>query len=115
MQIAVMVVGFFLLIWVAFAVSFQGLDLRKRSSWLYVVVGFASGAALGTVASENFIDNLITGLMFATLALFVGATMRQHKRKYGSATARSLAQRSEEKRPSSLFAKLARKLLDKYK
>jgi len=114
MKTVVIFVSFTVFIWIVFVASFQGLDLRKRSSWLYGVYGFLSGLALGTAINGNLIEGLNIGAMVAFIVLFTGVTMRRHKQKY-EGMAKSLVRKYEKEDPPSLFAKLVRKLLDKYK
>jgi len=109
--IAVSLVGF---IWIQFVVSFQGLDLRKRASWLYGVLGFLCGLALSTAISGNLIESLKIGIIFAFMTLLAGVMRRQHKQKYGG-MAKDLVQKYGKEDPPSLFAKLVKKLLGKYK
>jgi hypothetical protein len=116
MQTVVIIISLAVFIWVGFVVSFQGLDLRKRSDWLYVVFGFLSGLALGTAISGDLIGSLNIGTIFAIMTLFTGATMRRHKQKYGRWTAtKSLVRKYEKEDDPSLFAKLVRKIFGKYK
>ena len=110
--IAVSLVAFFVIGYIA---SFQGLDLRKRSSWLYGVISFLCGLALGFVLSGNLIESLKGGAILAFLTLFGGATMRRHKQKYNEDYARSLLLQYGQKDPPSLFTKLVKKLLGRYK
>ncbi len=109
--IAVSLVGFFVIGVVA---SFQGLDLRKRSSWLYGAISFLCGLALGFVLSGNLIESLKGGAIFAFMTLVGGATMRWHKQRYEGKARSLLLQYGQGDHPS-LFAKLVKKLLDKYK
>ncbi len=110
---AVIVVSFVALIWMVIVVSFHGLDLRKRSSWLYGAVSFLSGLALGIALTSNLIESLKMGTIFAFGVMFTGAIMLRHKQRYVG-MAKSLAQKYEQEAPS-LFAKLVKILFDKYK
>lgn len=96
-------------------IAFQGLDLRKRSSWLYGAFGFLCGLALGFLLSGNLIEGLKGGALFAFLILSGGATMRRHKQRYNEDKARSLLLQYGQKDPPSLFTKLVKKLLGRYK
>jgi len=96
---------------IGFIASFQGLDLRKWSSWLYGALAFVFGFAMGSAIS-NGIEGLKTGFLFAFLTLFTGATMRWHKQRF-QGRARSLVLRYDKAGESSLLAKLVRKLLGK--
>jgi hypothetical protein len=116
MYIVVIAISSVALFWALSIASFQGLDLRKRSSWLYVAVGFLCGIALSTDISNNFIESLTIGAMFALMVLFAGVTMRRHKQKYGRWTAtKALVRKYEKEDDPSLFAKLVRKIFGKYK
>lgn len=96
-------------------VSFQGLDLRKWSSWLYGIISFLCGLALGFSLSANLVESLKGGALFAILTLAGGAAMRRHKQKYSEDMARSLLIKYGKEEDPSLFARLVRKLLNKYK
>ena len=115
MQIVVIAISSVALFWALSIASFQGLDLKKRSSWLYVAVGFLCGIALSTDISNNLIESLIAGVMVALIVLFTGVTMRWHKQKYGGAAAKSLVRKYGKEDDPSMFAKLVRKILGKYK
>ena len=67
---------------IGYIASFQGLDLRKRSSWLYGAISFLCGLALIIALDGNLIDGLKAGVIFAFLTLAGGATMRRHKQRY---------------------------------
>lgn len=62
--------------------SLHGLDLRKRSSWLYGAISFLGGLAGGFALSGSLIEGLKAGFVFAFLILFTGVTMRWHKQRY---------------------------------
>lgn len=110
----VMAVSSIAFIWIVFGISSQGLDLRKRSSWLYGATGFLCGLALSTAISGDLIGSLKFGAIFGFMILFTGVTMRGEKQK-SKRMARSLVQEYGKEDPPSLFAKLVKKLLDKYK
>jgi len=110
--VAVSLIVFFLIGSIA---SFQGLDLRKPSSWLYGAISFLCGLALGLSLSANLIESLKGGTLFAVLTLTAGAAMLRHKQKYNVDTARSLLLKYGKEDDPSLFAKLVRALLGKYK
>jgi hypothetical protein len=115
MQTVVLVISFVVFIWIVFVVSFRGLDLRKRSDWLYGVVGFLCGLAVGIAINGNLIEGLNMGFIFAFMILLAGVTMRRHKQKYGGVAAKSLVRNYGKEDDPSIFAKLVRKLLGKYK
>jgi len=110
--IAVSLIVFFLIGCIA---SYQGLDLRKPSSWLYGAISFLCGLALGLSLNAALIESLKTGGLFAVLILAGGAAMRRHKQKYNVDTARFLLLKYGKEDDPSLFAKLVRVLLGKYK
>jgi len=107
---AVSLAGFLL---VGAVASVKGLDLRRGSSWLYGAISFLCGVALGLSLSVNLVESLQSGALLAFLTLFTGATMRWHKQRYNEDKARSLL--LQYGKGESLFAKLVRKLLGKYK
>jgi hypothetical protein len=100
-------------IWIAFIVSFQGLDLRKWSSWLYSVFGFLCGLALSTAISGNLIGSLKFGAIFGCMTLFVGVTMRRHNQET-ERTIRDLLQEYENEEHPSIIGRLVRKLFGKH-
>lgn len=108
---AVSLAGFLL---VGAVASLKGLDLRRGSSWLYGAISFLCGLALSLSLSVNLVESLQTGAILAFLTLFTGATMRRHKQRY-EGTARSLLLKYGKGDDPSLFAKLVRRLLGKYK
>jgi ABC-type Mn2+/Zn2+ transport system permease subunit len=110
--IAISLIVFFVIGCIA---SFQGFDLRKRSSWIYDAISFLCGIALGLSLSANLIESLKGGALFAVLTLAGGAAMHRHKQKYNEDMARSLLLKYGKEDDSSLFAKLIRRLLSKYK
>jgi hypothetical protein len=110
--IAVSLIVFFVIGYIA---SFQGLDLRKWSSWLYSVLSLLCCLALGLSLGANLIESFKGGALFAILTLAGGAAMRRHKQKYNEDMARSLLLKYGKEDDSSSFAKLVRRLLSKYK
>jgi|SRR5688572_18382301 len=108
---ALSLAGFILVVTVA---SVKGLDLRKGSSWLYGAISFLCGFAGGLSLNTNLVVSLQTGAIFAFLTLFGGAAMRRHKQRYEGMGGPLLLKYGKEDDPS-LFAKLVRRLLGKYK
>ena len=98
----------------AFFISFKGLDLKRWSSWLYSVICFFSGFLLGYSLTDNTIEGLKVGCIFAIVMLIGGAAMRRHKQKYGDMV-RPLVLKYGKEDDRSLFAKLVRRILSKYK
>lgn len=115
MKTVVIVASLVALLAMGYVASFRGLDLRRRSSWVYGLISFLCGIALIIGLNGNLIDGLKAGAIFAFVTLFTGATMRRHKQKYDQDTARSLLLKYGKEDDSSLFAKLVRILLGKYK
>src|SRR5689334_6941006 len=109
--IVVSLIVFFL---VGCIVSFQGLDLRKRSSWFFGAISFLCGLALGLSLGANLFEGFKGGALFAVLTLLGGAAMRRHKKIYNEDMARSLLLKYGKEDDPSLFSKLVRKLLDRY-
>jgi hypothetical protein len=114
MQTTGIVVSLILLLVVGFVVSLKGLDLRKWRSWLYGAISFLCGFVLGLSLRSNWIESLKGGTIFAFVTLFTGAMMRWHKRRY-EGRAGSLLLKYGKEDDSSLFARLVKKLLSKYK
>ena len=113
MKTIVIVVSLVALVTMGYVASFKGLDLRRRSSWLYGVISFVCGLVLIMGLNGNLIDGLKAGGIFALVTLISGATMRWHKQRYNDDKARSLL--LQYGKGESLFAKLVRILLGKYK
>jgi hypothetical protein len=114
MEVVVITISLLAFFAIGFVASFQGLDLRKWSSWVYGGIGFLCGLATGFLLSGNLLEGLKAGAAFAALILVGGATMRWHKQRYGS-MARSLLTRYGRSDRQSLFAKLVIRLLNKHK
>ena len=92
---------------------YVGLDLRKWSSWLYGVFGLLCGLLIGLLI-DNVIGGLKLGVLFAFGIMYGGAAMRWHKQRY-EGNARSMLLKYGKDDDPSLFSKLVKKLLDKYK
>jgi len=114
MTTIVIVIGIALFIWIGFVVTYQGLNLRKLSNWFYGVISFACGLLIGLVISNNLIESLKVGIIFAFLTLFTGVTMRQNKQKTEDMFKSLWIEYGNEKNVS-FFAQIVRKLLGKYK
>ena len=95
--------------------SVKGFDLRKGSTWLYSAISFLCGFAVGLSLNGNLVESLKGGALFAFLTLVTGASMRSHKQRYNEDKARSLLLKYGKEDDPSLFAKLVRRLLGKYK
>jgi galactitol-specific phosphotransferase system IIC component len=98
----------------AIFISFKGLDLRIWSSWLMGVVCFLSGFLIGFYSTNNLIEGLKVGCIFALVMLICGAAMRRHKQRYSGMAGPLLLKYGKED-DLSLFAKLVRRFLGKYK
>ena len=109
--IVVSLIAFFVM---GYVTSVKGLDLRRWSSWLYGVISFLCGFALIMSLNGDLMDGLKAGAIFALLILVNGATTRWHKQKYEGMVRPLLLQYGKED-DQSLFAKLVRRLLGKYK
>lgn len=114
MKIFVIVVSLVVLLAMGYVASFKGLDLRKASSWLYGAISFLCGLAGGFSLTGSLIESIKVGAIFAFLTLFTGATMRRHNQRYRGVASSLILKYGKEDDPS-LFAKLVRKLLGKYK
>jgi len=99
---------------IAFIASFKGFDLKRPSSWLYGAICFLSGFLIAFSSTNNPIEGLKLGCIFAFVMLIGGAAMRRHKQKYSSMAGPLLSRYGKED-DLSLFAKLVRRFLGKYK
>lgn len=114
MKTVVITISLIALLIVQSVVFFQGLDLRKLSSWLYGMFSFLCGVALIIAIDGMLVDGLIAGVIFAFLTLFGGTTMRRHKMRYQSMVQPLLSNYGQEDNPS-LLARIVNKLLSRYK
>jgi hypothetical protein len=114
MKTVVIVVSFLVFMVTGAIATYKGLDVKRGSSWLYGAIGFLCGVVMIFSMSGNLIDSLKAGVIFAFLILFTGATMRHHKQRYTGMAKSLLLQYGKEDDPT-LFAKLVRRLLGKYK
>ena len=71
--------------------TFRGLELRKRSSWLYGLYGFLSGFLIGFLRSDgagglqldtNLTLSLQGGALFAFMVMYSGAMTRWHRQRF---------------------------------
>ena len=110
------VIGFSLVVLLAigYLASLKGLNLRKKSSWLYGVLSFLCGFALIMGLSGDPVDGLTAGGIFAFVTLVTGSTMRWHKQRY-EGKAKSLLLEYGKEDDTSFFAKLVRRLLGRHK
>ncbi len=76
-------VNLFVFMVVCFITTVKGLDLKKRSSWLYGLYGFISGFSVGFLAPNdavtNLSENIQGGILFACIVLIGGATTRKYR------------------------------------
>ena len=114
MKIVVIAFGLLIFLVMDAVASFKGLDLRRRSSWLYGVISLLGGILLIMGLNGNLIDGLKVGGIFAFMTLLGGAMSRRHKQKY-EGMARPFLLKYGKENDTSLFAKLVRMLLGKYK
>jgi hypothetical protein len=101
-------------IWVSSIVSFRGLDLAKRTDWIYSVYGFLCGFVIGIAIRGDIVDGIGMGVITGIMILFMGVVMRRNNQKYRSMS-KSLVEKYEKEGHPSLLAKLAKKLLGRYK
>jgi len=114
MNTVVIVASLIVFVVMGYAASLKGIDLRRWSSWLYGVISFLCGFVLIMGLNGNLMDGLLAGAIFALLTLVNGVTTRWHKQRY-EGMARSLLLQYGKEDDKSLFAKLVRRLLGKYK
>ena len=114
MKTVLIVVSLAVLLAVLNVASLKGLDLKRRSSWLYGVIGFLSGVVLIMGLDGNLIDGLIAGVICAFLTLLGGATTRRHKQEFEGKFRSLVIEHGKDDDPS-LLAKLVKKLFGKYK
>ena len=107
-------IGLIIFFVIAFIASFKGFDLKRWSSWLYGVICFLSGFLISFSSTNNPIEGLKVGSIFAVVILIGGAAMRRHKLKYSGMAGPLLLKYGKED-DQSLFAKLVRRFLGKYK
>jgi hypothetical protein len=82
MKIAIIIVSLTTFFVIGLIASFQGLDLRKLTSWFYGTVSFFCGFVPTFLLSGNLVEGLKGGAIFSFITLVGGATMRWHKRRY---------------------------------
>jgi hypothetical protein len=114
MNTVVIVVSLIILLLVGAIATYKGFDLRRGSTWLYVGISFLCSLVLGFNLSGHLVESLKVAGMLAFLTLLTGMVMRRHKQKY-EGMARSLILEYGKEDDPSLFAKLVRKLLGRYK
>ena len=114
MKTVVIAIGFLTFLAMEALASFNGLDLRRLSSWLYGVINFLAGIVIGFGLTSNLIEGLKVGGLLAFLTLVGGVATRWHKQRYHG-MAGSLLRKYGKEDNVSFFAKLLRRLLDKYK
>lgn len=116
MKIFVIIISTCIFLWISLDTTFNGLDLRKKSSWLYGVVGFLCGLAVGTAITSNLSTGLLTGAIFAIAIMLNGAVMRSHQRnsKIQDDKIRTLYLQLKKRKDTNFFARLAQKILEKF-
>ena len=114
LKTVVILVGLGILLVVGYRASIKGLDLKRRSSWLYGVISFLSGVVVVIGLDGKIKDGLIAGAIFAFLTMLGGATTRWHKQEFEGKFRSLVIEYGKEDDPS-LFAKLVRNLFGKYK
>jgi hypothetical protein len=103
----------FVLVGLITYVNFQGLDIRKPVSWLFGIIGFLCGLALGFFSDSNPVISMAIGVGTAVLIMAQGLARHRHKRNYGNV--KHLFSPYVKGDRSSIFSKLAKKLLNKNK
>ena len=114
MKTVLIVVSLAVVLAVGYVSSIKGLDLKRRSSWLYGAISFLSGVVLIIGLDGNLSDGLIAGVLCAFLTLLGGATTRWHKQEFEGKFRSLVIEHGKDDDPS-LLAKLVRKLFGKYK
>ena len=114
MKTVVIVVSLAVLLAVLNVATLKGLDLKRRSSWLYGVISFVSGVGVVMGINGNLMNGLIAGAIGAFLTLLGGVTTHRHKQEF-EGKFRSLVIEYGKGDDPSLLAKLVRKLFGKYK
>jgi hypothetical protein len=59
-------------------IAFNGLDLKKWSSWAYALYGFLTGLSMYFI-NPSLHGSLQLGLMLAFMVIYGGAMMRWHR------------------------------------
>lgn len=114
MKSVVIAVSFLVFILTGAVATYKGFDLKRGSSWLYGAISFLCGLVIISSLGGNLIESLKAGAIFAFLTLFTGAIMRRHNQTY-TGMARTLLLKYGKEDDPSLFAKLVRGLLGRYK
>ena len=124
-EIFVIIISFVILLWVILYVTSNGLDLKKRSSWLYGLIsffcGFVSSLAITIYLGEGIIlrhviTSLVVGAIFAFVTMFQGGVMRFHQRNATIRDGRikNIFLRLKKKKEANFFERLAQKILEKF-
>ena len=84
-------VNLFVFVIVAGIAMFRGLDLKKWSSWLFALYGFATGFLCGFLRQDdtgslellvNWTGSLQLGVLFAFVVMYAGAMNRWHRHRF---------------------------------
>lgn len=122
---AALVVSFAIQLWVTYYVTWNGLDLREKSSWLYGLIsgicGLIAGLAivfyLGNVNTRDLLAvSLGVSFLFTFSTMVSGVVMRYHQKnsKVRDNSIKTLYRSLKKKKNKNYFANLAEKLLEKF-
>jgi hypothetical protein len=78
----IILANLFVFVIVSGFVVFNGLDLKKWSSWLFGVYAFLSGLSINILYPTNAFTSLEAGAFFAFIVLCGGAITRWQKERY---------------------------------
>jgi hypothetical protein len=87
----IILVNFFAFLIVSSIGILKGLDLKKRSSWLYGLYGFVTGFLIGFLESDgagnlrlatNWVLSLQGGALLAFIPMYGGAMTRWHRQRF---------------------------------
>ncbi len=85
------IANLFLFIIISVIGVFKGLDIKKKSSWLFALYGFLTGFLMNFLVQYDY-DNLKfivnwkagiqLGILFAFAVMYVGVTNRWHRQRF---------------------------------
>lgn len=126
MEIFIMITSFAIFLWIGSYTTVYGLDLSKRSSWLFGAIGFLCGFAIGFAIKlalkepggiSNYLNTgLAMGGIFAITIMLNGAVMRYHQRgdKIRDDKIKTLYLQLKKRKELNFFERLAQKILEKF-
>lgn len=126
MELLILIIIFGIWIWVSSDAISNGLELGKKSSWMYGLIGFICGFALVRTA-PSYLDDLIIlkydlliGGLFALITMFSGVVMRYHEMRFDPRSVKikdnrfkALYLRYKREENPNFFTRLAEKILEK--